>query len=202
MILSETSSASFTPCPAGTYPARLVRIVDLGTQTTEYQGEAKHARKVLLTWEIVDPDTRTDDDRPYLISKRYTASLHEKAGLRRDLAAWRGQDFTPAELARFDLATLLGKPVLIGIVHSTKGERTFANVASLSRMPKGMQAGEPTEPPLHFDLTAPDWGVFDLLGDRLKTQIAASPEYAAAYEKASKTQPAPALADMDDDIPF
>lgn len=200
MILSETSTAgTFEPCPAGTYPARLVRVIDLGTQTTEYQGEAKHAHKVLFTWEIVDPEARLADGSPYLISKRYTASLHEKAQLRRDLAAWRGQDFTADELRHFDLANLLGKPLLIGVVHTTKGERTYANVASLSRLPKGMTAAEPTEPILHFDLQAPDWHVFDQLGEKLKAQIASSPEYADA-----RKAPAPSTSfdDMDDDIPL
>lgn len=48
MIVSDTGGAAFTPCPAGSYLARCVRLVDLGTQTTDYQGETKTARKVLL----------------------------------------------------------------------------------------------------------------------------------------------------------
>jgi hypothetical protein len=188
MILTETSSANFTPCPAGTFLARCCQIIDMGTQQVEYQGEAKPAHKVLIRFEILDRDTYTDSGGAYTVSKRYTASLHEKAALRRDLETWRGAKFTDAELQRFDLAGVLGKTCLLSVVHETKGDRTFANIAGVMKAPKGMTGSEPSEPLVHFDLAAPDWQVFDRLGDKLKAQIAASPEFKAARQQ----QPAPA----------
>lgn len=91
MIVSDTGGAAFTPCPAGSYLARCVRLIDLGTQTTDYQGETKTARKVLLAFEILDDETRRDDGQPFVLSKRYTASLHEKsrATQRPRLMAWQ-----------------------------------------------------------------------------------------------------------------
>jgi hypothetical protein len=59
MILTENTSSSFTPCPAGSFLASLRRIIDLGTQTSTFEGKTTSARKVLLTWEIVDADTYT-----------------------------------------------------------------------------------------------------------------------------------------------
>ena len=50
LTLSEgATSATYTPCPAGTFPARLCALIDLGTQTGTYEGEVKSARKLLLT---------------------------------------------------------------------------------------------------------------------------------------------------------
>lgn len=196
MILTDTGGAAFTPCPAGSYLARCVKLIDLGTQTTDYQGETKVARKLLVSFEVLDDETRRDDGTPYVLSKRYTASLHEKSALRKDLASWRGRDFTPEELKGFDLAAVLGKNAFVSVVEQTKEGRTFANLASLMKPPKGMQAPEGTcnEPLLHWDMAAPDWAVFDLLHEKLQAQISTSPEFKALKRPAPKPTAAPAPA--------
>jgi len=203
MIITTDSSSTFTPCPAGAYLARCCSVIDMGTQQTDFNGETKHQRKVLISFEILDPDTHRDDGKPYLISKRYTASLHEKASLRRDLEAWRGAKFADAEVQRFDLGAIVGRTCLLSVIHDTKPDgKTFANIAGISKPPKGMTGSEPTEPLLHFDLAAPNWPLFDTLGEKLKAQIAASPEYSAA--RATKATPpgATAFDDMPDDAAF
>jgi hypothetical protein len=201
MIVSEnTGGAAFTPCPAGSYLARCVRLIDLGTQTTDYQGETKTARKLLLAFEVLDDEARRDDGQPFVLSKRYTASLHEKAGLRTHRAGWRGRDFTPDELKGFDLAAVLGKDCFISVVDATKGDRTYSNLASIMKPPKGMKPPEGTcnEPLLHWDMTAPDWAVFAQLHPKLQQQIEASAEFKALKPPkavslpARPAQPAPA----------
>lgn len=195
MIVSETAGgAAFTPCPAGSYLGRCVRLVDLGTQTTDYQGEAKTAHKVLLAFEVLDSDTRRDDGQPYVLSKRYTLSLHEKAALRKDLASWRGRDFTPEELKGFDLRNVLGKDCFISVVETTKGDKRYSNIASIMKPPKGMQAPEGTcnEPLVYWNMadTAPDWAALVHLHPKLMEQIEASPEFKAL--KPPKAVPVPA----------
>lgn len=182
MIVSEaTGGSTFTPCPAGSYLARCVRLVDMGTQKTEYQGEVKTARKVLLAFEVLDDEARRDDGEPFVLSKRYTLSLHEKAALRKDLASWRGRDFTPEELKGFDLKTILGKDCFLSVVEATKGDRIYSNIASIMRPPKGMTAPEGTgnEPLLYWDMSAanPDWQALQQLHPKLIEQIEQSPEY-------------------------
>jgi hypothetical protein len=197
MVLTESSSAGFEPAPAGTHPARLVRLIDLGTQLSTFDGEEKKQRKLLLVFEICDGELRTDDGKPFLVSKRFGASLHPRASLRQALAAWGGRDLTPEELKGFDLAKLLGKPVLLGVTHAERDGRTFANISGLSRMPKGMQVEAATERLVHFSLDAPDWETYESLGERLRQQIASSPEFAAARQK-----PSTPFADMNDDVPY
>ncbi|WP_349814402.1 phage replication initiation protein, NGO0469 family, partial [Neisseria gonorrhoeae] len=83
------------------------------TQLVEYQNEQKRQHKILVQWEIDpegDPEMLMPDGRPYLISRRYTASLHSKSQLATDLKSWRGRDFTPEERDNFDLRNILGKP--------------------------------------------------------------------------------------------
>lgn len=200
MILTASPESNFTPCPAGTFLARCCRVIDLGTQAVEYQGEAKPTHKVLLTFEVIDGDARREDGGCFTLSKRYTASLHEKAALRRDLETWRGAKFTDADLRHFDLAGVLGKQALVSVVHTEKDGRTFANIAGLVKPPKGLTGSEPTEPLLHFDLAAPNWTLFDTLGEKLRSQIASSPEYKAARAKPAAPPAAGGFADMPDDL--
>lgn len=204
LTISETASSNFTPCPAGTYPARCILVCDLGTQDTEYQGEAKTAHKVLLSFEILDDETRRDDGEPFTLSKRYTASLHEKAALRKDLASWRGRDFTAEELAGFNVKAILGKPCLISVTHSQKQDRTYANIASVMAVPKGMTCPPPKAELIWFDLAEPDGETFAKLGQRLQEQIKVSPEYRAAINRgAIGDTPAPDADPLGgDDIPF
>ncbi len=204
LTITETASSNFTPCPAGTYPARCILVCDLGTQDTEYQGEAKTAHKVLLSFEILDDETRRDDGEPFVMHKRYTASLHEKAALRKDLASWRGRDFTAEELAGFNVKAILGKPCLISVTHSTKQDRTYANIASIMSLPKGMTCPPNKGELIWFDLSDTDSETFAKLGPRLQEQIKQSPEYKAAINRGPiGNTPAPAADPLGgDDIPF
>lgn len=216
MIVSAEATSSFTPCPPGTYTARCVRLVDLGTVVSEFQGERKAARKVLVAFEIIDDETRRDDGQPFVLSKRYTRSLHEKSALRRDLAAWRGRDFTASELAGgFDLAAILNTPALVTVSHSEKDGRTYTNLAAITKPPRGMTVPPAQEEPLLWDLAAPDWQAFARLSPKLAAAIEAAPEFRAlkqparvsmdAAPKPATPAPSPAahgFEDMTDDVPW
>jgi hypothetical protein len=124
--------------------------VDLGTQESEQYGPKA---KIALLWEI--PDERIEvkgKSLPRGISKRYTASLNEKANLRKDLEAWRGRQFTAAELAGFDLANILGKSCLLNVIHQETPRGTFAGVAGVMPLPKGMPPKAPENGITHFSI--------------------------------------------------
>ena len=180
IILTEgASSATYAPAPAGTHPAVCVGLIDLGTLESTFEGETKSARKLLLQFEVTDPELRRDDGRPFTVSKRFTQSLHKKAALRAFLEAWRGRPFTPEELAGFDAANLLGVPCLVNVQHTEREGKTFANVASAVKLPRGMAAAQPEEVPLLWSFAAPSWDAFARLSPRLQELIQAAPEFAA-----------------------
>ena len=184
MLIPDSNTTDYTPCPAGSYPAKCVGLIDLGTQTSTFEAETKSARKVLVSFEITDPETRRADGTPFVVSKRFTLSKHEKAALRGFLTAWRGRDFTPEEIKRFDLVAVLGADCLLSLVNTTKPDgKTFTNISGAMRLPRGMAAPAGEMPLQHFDLTDPDWQVFAALGSRLQAQIAESPEFIALPNK-------------------
>jgi hypothetical protein len=128
-IVAKGTSTKFEPAPAGAQQAVCCDVVDLGLLETQWG--PKH--KVEVRWQS---EHDMSDGKPYLIAKRYTLSLNEKANLRHDLEAWRGRAFTEAELAGFDLEKLIGVNCLVNVIHKagSKGG-VFANVVSV--MPIG-----------------------------------------------------------------
>ncbi len=136
---SNGDSQNFQPAPAGVHQAVCVDVVDLGILDVTWQGVTKKQHKVNVAWQINED---RDDGKPYLVFKRYTLSLHEKAGLRKDLESWRGKKFTRDEEMGFDVEKLIGANCLLNITHNDQGERTYANVVSIMPLAKGM-------PPMH-----------------------------------------------------
>lgn len=175
------NTTTFEAAPAGVHIARLWRIVDLGTQTTDYQGKQTASRKLLLSFELLGDD-RMSDGRPFTISRRFTASLSDKAALRAFIEQWRGRRFTDAELAEgFDVARLLGQYGLLNLTETERNGNAYTNIASISPLPKGMPKPEGVNAPVMFDLSNPDWNVFDGLSERLKEHIAASPDIGPSH---------------------
>ena len=142
VVKSSGDGQSFTPAPAGVHQAVCVDVVDLGVLETTWQGQTKKQHKVNVAWQINED---RDDGKPYLVFKRYTASLHEKAALRKDLESWRGRKFTREEEMGFDVEKLVGANCLLNITHNDVGDRTYANVVSIMPLAKGMPLIQPRD---------------------------------------------------------
>jgi hypothetical protein len=209
LVAKASGGGTFKPVPPGTHLARCYRIVDLGTQKTEWQGQIKHLPKVMLQFEVHSEDDegkplRTDKGEPMSISKNFTLSLAEKATLRKDLASWRGRDFTPDELKGFELKNVLGAWAMLSITKSTgKDGNEYTNIVSISGVPKQMKANLPEghNKPAMFLISAPDMELFDTFSDSLKAKITSTPEWQSrgASKEPSRDDP---FGDMTDDIPF
>jgi hypothetical protein len=171
----NNSGGDFEQVPQGTFAARCYQIIDLGHQTFEWKGEAKVAPKVRITWEL---NEMMKDGRPFSISKEYTASIGEKANLRKDLEAWRNRKFSASELANFSLENVLGAPCMLGIVHapSKDGTKTYANLGSIMALPKGMECPELVNPAVKFDIGTFDKKIFESLTNYVQKKILMSKE--------------------------
>jgi hypothetical protein len=117
----------------------------------------KPKRQVFIRFEF--PNERIDYEKdgkklngPAILGKTYTASMNEKANLRHDLESWRGKSFTDEEAEQFDVSAILGKACMISILHVEKGEKTYANITSLGKLMKGIDAKTllPEIPPIYY----------------------------------------------------
>ena len=124
---------------AGLNNAVCVGIFDIGTHVDEQFGKAK--RKYVFQWELPDaPPVKREGqpDEPRCLSKTFTASMHPKGQLRPAIESWFGKSFQSDEAAnQFDVSKVLGRPCQLNVVHQVKGDRTYANIASILPPPKG-----------------------------------------------------------------
>ena len=213
----------FEKLAVGTYHGTCFRMVDLGTQDTEYNGEKSKKNQVRLDFEIiesVDPEgneVNMADGRPFGVSRTYTASLFESAALRKELESWRGKSFTEEELEGFELDQLLGctARIEIGLTQKTL---QFAGgnpkILKLMRPDGGVQKITTINPQVAFDMsiycdefngnsssdTKAMCDVFEDLLPFIKETVENSYEYRAAVEKGDRTpateEPSESLADL------
>lgn len=196
----DTGGGDFEQPPVGTHLARCIRIIDIGTQKGEYQGKATFKRQVIIAWELPTELISEGEyaGKPFGVSRFYTASLSEKANLRKDLQNWRGRDFTPQELGGFDPRNILGKACMLSLTENDKGK---IRVTGVMAKPKGVPIPEQVNPSLYFSLEPDEYDakVFESLSDGYKKMIQISPEY---IELTNPSKLRSKVDDLEDDIPF
>ncbi len=181
-------SKPFALAPVGPHLAVCYRFVDMGTHTSKFGP----SRWIRLDLEL--SDELMDNGRPLSISKLYySPSMGEKNAWRKDADTWL--NLTDSEREVFDMTSVVGKPALLTVVHETRGGETYAKVAGISALPKGMVKPEPVNKTAVYLLDEHDQAVFDALPDRTKERIMASQEW---LERSKNQGGAVATADAPD----
>lgn len=216
-IIRDTGgNGNYKRVPQGVFIGRCYSLIDLGTQTTTGQFGTKSQHKIRIGWELFGEDETgaplTVDvdglELPMTIQKSYTVSMHEKAGLRRDLAAWRGRDFTDEEMKEFDIAKLLGAYCMINVTESENNGKIYSNVGGITPLPGALKNNKPEGVHDHviFNLADPDMSVFNSFHEKLQDAIMTSPEWVKIVSKDAPPPPPAMLVPVDEfaseDIPF
>ena len=129
-----------------------------------------------IGWEL--PGEKLDNGEPRYMSNTYTASLNKKGNLRKELAAWRGRDFTQEELNGFDLRNIVGAPCLLSVIHKIGNDGVKrAVIGGVMKLPKGMPPAVGTLEHIIFDLDDPN----------AEEKITALPEWIQTRIKESET---------------
>lgn len=182
MASANTSNFEFELPEPGQYLARCFRIIDEGTHLDVYPNSkfpAKPTHRVMFYFEILQDeegnDVRMADGRPFSISKKYTLSLHEKAGLRKDLEIWRGIKFSKEEAESFDITKVLDKFCTIAVTHesSKDGDRTFAVLAAIMKTNKKTEGVNPIST---FAVNDPDPEMFATFSEFMQKRLNESDE--------------------------
>ena len=214
LTVSASSGSNFVQVPPGMHLARCYRIVDLGTQKTEYKGTIKMLPKVMFQFEVHGEDEKgnplaTEKGDPLSVSKNFTLSLGEKATLRQDLQTWRGKEFSSEELKAFDLKNVLGQWCMLSITHREYNDKTYSNIENINPVPQTIKkAGLPeghNEPKI-FSIRDADMDLYDSFSDYMKDKIALSPEWQEwkGVPKSNNNiqESSRDLDDLESDIPF
>ena len=182
--------------PAGNQVARCYQMIHIGHVTDKIQGEEKTLNKVRIGWELPNELRVFNTDlgeQPMVISKEFTLSMNEKANLRRMLESWRGKAFTEEQAKSFDIVALLGVPCMLNIIHkvSEKNGNTYAEISSVTQLPKGLECPLQVNPTMVWDYDNPDWMFFEIMPEFIKEKIQSSTEYKALQEAVAAAQKQP-----------
>lgn len=208
IIASNNGGTSYEPIASGSYAARCYSMIHIGTIEETILGTTKRLNKVRITWELpteLKVFKEENGEQPQVISKEFTLSLHEKATLRNFLKNWRGKDFTDEEAKAFDIEKLVGAPCMINITHklSKDQSKTYAEIGSISPMPKGMTCPNQINPSFVWTYEDFDLNKFNSLPDYIRNKMINSDEFKLAVtngqEHESHETPA---SQIDDDLPF
>jgi hypothetical protein len=177
--------------PEGAYPARCYQIIDKGTTFDEKWGNKK--RKVQFLFELPTETAVFSEDKgeqPFYVKGVFNLTMGEKASLRKFIESWIGKKLTDAQAGDFEITKLLGHPGMINIGHTGKEDRVYANIMSISPLPKGLACPPAINELLAYDTTEHDEAVFNKLPDFLKDDIRKSDEWIARTSRAAAV-PAP-----------
>ena len=184
---SGGSGGEWEPVPRGVYQAVCYAVVDLGTQFSQLYGVEQH--KAWLAWELPTERIEIDgEDKPRVISKFYTVSLHEKSNLRQHLESWRGRSFSSKELEGFDISKLFGVNCQINVIHkeNQKG-KTRADIGSIMPLSKGMKKVDSEAEYIYFSLEEHGLDIPDNVPDGIRNMIMKSREWNESNQQMDST---------------
>jgi hypothetical protein len=190
----EVKKSERKNAPEGLHPARLIQIVDLGTQLNENFN--KKERRVRLAWELIGITFETEEGEEvnHLVSKEYSLKLSRKAHLRKAVEGMLGKSLDDG--GEFEFKNLLDIQCQISIKHNNgtgkNAHEVYANVDSVlpvGKDPKGkaFKYDRAQRDLVLFSLDEIDEEVLGALPDWLQDTIMESDEYIAYTEDAQTT---------------
>lgn len=193
-IIAKSSGGSIERkiIPAGLHVARCYGMIEIGTVTETVMGEPKTAHKILIDWELpLEKAVFTEEkgEQPFVFSKEFTLSMHEKSNLRSVLTSWRGKPFSDEEASKFDITKLIGVPCMLNIVHrvSKDGSKTYATLAGVTPLAKGMACPDPITPTRILSFDSWNQEIFMTLPNWLADKITSSKEFTQQFGGALPT---------------
>ncbi len=150
----------------GTYPGRLVQIIDYGLQPQKpYLGKDKPpAQEIGLTYELVDEFMKDEDGKDIEDKPRWVSETLPFYGLYADKAksTLRYLAFDPDQEWGGDFSKALDVPINVNIVNNKSGDKVYDNVNSIAAMRPKDAANCPAlkNTARVFDLDAPDLEIF------------------------------------------
>ena len=126
IVVKEPDQKEFEHPEDGQYIGVIADVIDLGEVETGF-GVKPRVRIVYLL------DANDSEGNPFRVVSTYTASLHEKANLRKALKQILGADVS----GQFDLEELLGINNQLVVTTTQKDDKIYTNIVAILKAPKG-----------------------------------------------------------------
>jgi hypothetical protein len=171
------------PIDEGTYPCRVVEIIELGLQPqAAHKGKSKPpVERLYLTYELTDEFCLDKEGNEDEALPRWQSEDLPFYGLDCTTAACnkRLKAIDPKNSKDGDWAEVGGMAVNVTFYHNVKGDKTYVNVSSATALrPKEIDAVAPLLHPVKvFDIDNPDLEMFYKLPNWLQNKITGNLTY-------------------------
>jgi len=212
--VAPKSESNYKTLPAGVYPARCYGIAQLGTQEEEFDKKIKRLFKIVLFFEFPTQKEVFKEgkgEEPYTLTKEFTFSMYESAGLRLFIEKWAGKKMTAEQAEGYDVGKMLGKICQISVVeYNKRAGGTGSKIDAVMPLMAGTIVDPQINKTIDFSLTDEtlDTATFDTLPKWVQDKAKLSPEYQKLIGNepepefkgyAGPNQPAPVESE---DLPF
>lgn len=164
---------------AGIYAAACYGIVVVGSKKDNFKGKEKSRCKIILFFELPEEMRVFDVDKgeqPLSLKKEYTFNMFSTSNLRQDLGTWRGKDFSDDEAAVFNISTLLGVGVNLGVgIKTSRNNKQYNVINSLN--PNKKHKAQLLNNPMLFNVHIFNLEAYLALPVWLQNYIADTPEF-------------------------
>lgn len=165
------------PIEPGTYPCRVVQVLDMGVQKQKpYKGQEKDpAHEIMMTYEFLDEFCLDENGEELEDKPRWLSETFPLRSLESDLAksTKRYNAIDPEDAADGDFTKLVGSPCMVTITQREAGDKVYTNISGVATMrPKeAKKAPELVNPAKVFLLDEPDLEVFGSLPQWVQDKI-------------------------------
>lgn len=135
----EHDGAKYAPHSEGAAAMVCVDALYLGERVELWKGKEKVSPKCAL---VFASGERNGAGELVTVSREFTYSVGDKAGLRIFLQQWRGKPYESEAEARqkVKLDKMVGAPAIVTVAHKpTQSGRVYANIVSVGPLLKGME---------------------------------------------------------------
>lgn len=143
IIPAPTAGGEYEPVPLGVQQAVCVDVEELGFNETEYKGTKKTVEQIRVVFQLEELKTNNE---PFIVSRKFTKSLYEKAALRAFLESWRNKKFDDNQLladAGFNIEKLIGVNARLQLLETEYNGKTYAQISSIQPTSKHDPVLEP-----------------------------------------------------------
>jgi len=150
-LIAKDNAKEFKPLEAGTHIGRVCGLINIGTITDTIKGTDVTRNRISIAFEI--PGELREDGKPHVINQEFTLSMNKNGNLLPFVESMLGRKLDKDEAKEFDVYKLIGTPAMVNVIHSAPNAdgNVFANIKSVSPLPKGTEAPAPVVEAYMFD---------------------------------------------------
>jgi len=170
----KSGGARITPPAPGTVPARVARIIEIGSHATKFGVKDQVQIWFSLPTRLIADEGDYQGKQHMVRTQRMRKSSNEKASLMKYVNVLNPQASS--------LAELINLPSYLTIVHNeveSQGKKeVYANIMGIMGVPEGMTVGDLDTEPFYFDFDNPDADIWQKkLWDGIREVIKSATNY-------------------------